>query len=432
MRVIKEFFRYVSLNIFGMIGMSAYFIADTYFISKAQGSNGITALNLALPIYGLIYAIGAMIGVGSAIRFSIAKSRGQESANSYFYNAIFFTTVIGLLFSVVGFFAPESVLHLMGADEVITQTGREYTKIFMSFSPIFMWGLMFNAFVRNDGSPTISMVATFLSSIFNIAFDYILMFPCHMGMKGAALATSLSPLLSVLICSLHFFTRKNTIKIGWYAPSLKKLVYSCQVGVSAFIGELSSGITTMVFNFIILSLVGNNGVAAYGIIANVALVAVSVFNGVANGSQPLISHSYGAGMGKDVKTLRRLSFVTAFALALILYGLIFVGTDTLVNIFNSENNLELYNYAHVGVRLYFVGIFFASVNIVGASYFSATEKAKSASVVSVLRGLILVGVFALILSRFMGLNGVWLSYAAGEGVTSVVMLVLFALSKKKV
>lgn len=431
MKIKQEFAKYVSLNILGMIGLSCYFIADTFFISKAQGSDGITALNLVLPVYGLIYAIGSMIGIGSAIRFSISKSRGESDKDSYFYNAIFFTTLFGLVFSVVGFLAPEKMLSLLGADSTIIEVGKDYTRIFMSFAPAFMWGILANAFVRNDGSPTVSMVATLLSSIFNIVFDYVLMFPCGMGMKGAALATSLSPLLGVAICLFHFLSKRCTIMPRFYAPSVKRLLMSCRVGVSAFISELSSGVTTMVFNFLILSIAGNIAVAAYGVIANVALVAVSVFNGVANGSQPLISQAYGGGDSKNVKILFRLSIITSLCLAVMLYAGVFVGTDNLILIFNSEHNPMLYLYAHTGIRLYFIGIFFACVNIAGASYFSATDKAKSAAIVSILRGLILIALFAVALSRMLGLNGVWLSYAVGEGVTTVVMLALLLLYKRR-
>lgn len=431
MRVKKEFFRYVSLNILGMIGMSCYFLADTYFISKAQGSNGITALNLVLPVYGLIFAIGAMISVGSAIKYSVAKSAKQSDADAYFFNAVFFSTLAGLVFSVIGLIAPDRVLILMGADEVIVKTGVEYTKIFMSFAPAFMWGQLANAFVRNDGSPAIAMLSTLCSSLFNIVFDYVLIFPLGMGMKGAALATSLSPVLGVLICMTHFLSKRCRISFKISLPSVKKLLLACQVGISAFVGELSSGIITMVFNFIILYLAGNTAVAAYGIIANVSLVAVAVFNGVANGSQPLISYNYGAENNKNVKSLRSLSFFTSLFLALLLYVSIFFGTDTLISIFNSENNSELYAYAHTGIRLYFTGIFFAGANIAGSSFFSATEKAKNASIISVLRGLVLIVIFAFALSKAFGLNGVWLSYAAGEAVTTIVMIVLMIRSRKE-
>lgn len=308
-----EFAKYVSQNVFAMIGMSCYILADTFFISKAVGANGITALNLVLPLYNLIFAIGSMIGVGSAIKFAIAKNQ-KESNKHYFFNAMFFTTVFGMIFMAIGIFAPEKLVELLGGSREIVAVGAPYTKIFMSFAPLFMWNYVCNAFVRNDGSPSIAMTATVLSSLFNIVMDWVLMFPLKMGMQGAALATALSPVVGCAICCFHFASKKNTICFKPCVPSIIKLFNCAKLGVSAFVGEFSSGVITVAFNMVILKLVGNIGVASYGVVANISLVAVSVFNGVAQGSQPLISKYYAKGDKKDLEKSSHSAPSPAFAL----------------------------------------------------------------------------------------------------------------------
>lgn len=432
MGIKKEFAKYASLNVLGILGMSCYILADTYFISKAQGTLGIAALNLVLPVYDIIYGIGDMIGVGSVIRYSILKAKGEADANLYLFNALVFTAMFGLVFTLIGLFAPAPFLQLLGADDAVMTVGKEYTRIFMMFGPIFMANLVVNAYCRNDGAPFIAMLSTLISSLFNIVFDYVLMFPLGMGMEGAALATALSPLLGILICMVHFLSRQNHVKVKISRPSVKRLFFSCQVGIPAFVAHVSAGVVTMTFNFILLSLAGNTAVAAYGVIANIALVVVAVFNGIANGTQPLISRDYGAGKAENVQTLKRLSLLSALVIASLLYTLIYVGTDTLIAIFNSEQNFELYQYAHLGTRLYFIGIFFAGVNIVGAGFFSATNQAGYASLLSFLRGFMLIVLFALILAWLFGLTGVWLSYAVSEAVTTEVMMWLFTKAKRTV
>ena len=139
------------------------------------------------------------------------------------------------------------------------------------------------------------MAATLLSSLFNIVFDYVFMFPMHMGMRGAALATGVSPIISIGICMIHYLSKKNTIVFKWHLPSFKLLASAAGLGVVAFVGEIANSITTLVFNFILLALSGNNAVAAYGVIANIALVGTAIFNGVSQGLQPLASTSYGHG-----------------------------------------------------------------------------------------------------------------------------------------
>ena len=431
MNVKKQFAKYVSLNILGMVGMSCYIIADSFFIAKAEGANGLTALNLLLPLYNLIFAIGSMVGVGSAIRYSVLKTRGDSSADSYLFNALFFTAVLGLVFTFVGIFAPEKLLTLLGADSTIVETGRDYTRIFMCFGPIFMWNYVANAYVRNDGAPTVAMIATLSSSLFNIMFDYVLMFPLKMGMKGAALATVLSPVLGITICSFHLFSKRSNVKIKPCVPSIKRLISSCQVGIPAFVGEMSSGVITLVFNYVLLSLAGNIVVAAYGVVANVSLVTLAVFNGIAQGSQPLISRNHGAERHSDVNSLKKLSLIVALVMGIILYAVMYFATDPIVAVFNSEHNAQLAEYANTGVKLYFIGVLFAGLNIVGSSFFSAVEKAKEAAVISVLRGFVLVALFVLILPKTLGVNGVWLSYPAGEFSTMLVMIVMFLLTNKK-
>lgn len=426
----KQFAKYVSLNIMGMVGLSCYILADSYFIARAQGADGLTALNLALPIYNLIFAIGSMTGVGSAIRYTIAKSRGFSDADDYVFNSLFFTVITGLLFSAAGLLFPDRIMTLLGADESILKTGTSYTRIFMSCSPFFMINYAANAYVRNDGAPNTAMAATLISSLFNILFDYILMFPLHMGMDGAALATGLSPVVGILICLIHFRSEKCTVKIKICRPSFKKLFYSWQVGISAFVAEISSGVITMTFNFLILSIAGNTGVAAYGIIANIALVAVAFSNGIAQGSQPLVSRSFGMKKHDEVVKLRNMSLLTAFFTAAVIYTVLAVFAHEITELFNHEKNEQLASYAVTGIRLYFTGIIFAGLNIAGSSFFSAVENVRASFTVSVLRGFVLILLFAFILSSLFGMNGVWLAYTAAEAVSAAVMFFFIIRSAK--
>ena len=427
----SEFAKYVSQNVFAMIGMSAYILADTFFISKAVGANGITALNLVLPVYNLIFAIGSMIGVGSAIRFAISKNKNEnENKNTYFFNAMFFTTVIGIIFMIIGFTMPDKIVSLLGGDADIVKVGTPYTKIFMSFAPLFMYNYVCNAFVRNDGAPSIAMIATVVSSLFNIVMDWVLMFPLGMGMAGAALATALSPVVGCLICVTHFVSKKNTISFKVALPSFVKLFNSAKLGVSAFVGEISSGVITIAFNMIILKLVGNIGVAAYGVVANISLVAVSVFNGVAQGSQPLLSRYYAKGDKADLNKILKLGMITCLCFAGIIIGVINAFATPIANIFNSEHIEQLTVYAVKGLRIYFIGFIFAGLNIFLSLAFSSMSKAVPAFVVSIMRGFVVIIASVFLLSYLYGMTGVWLAFPVAEAITLVVALIFFAKEKK--
>lgn len=427
----KQFARYVSQNILGMMGVSLYILADTFFISMAEGTDGITALNLVLPLYAVIYAIGAMVGVGSAIRYSISKAQGAEDAKKYFASAILWVLILSIPFMLAGGFFPEKIMALLGGDAVIVAVGTPYTRVFMVFTPFFMLNSTINAFVRNDDDPSLSMAATLSSSLFNIVFDYVLMFPLGMGMTGAALATGFSPVVGVAICSLHFFKKKNTLRFVGHVPSVKRLIGSCQLGISAFVGELSSGVTTAVYNWLILEIAGNIGVAAYGVVANTALVATSMFNGVAQGSQPLISEAYGKGDMKSANKVLRLSLVTAVVMALVILAGIVVLAEPIVAVFNSEQSIELAEYAIIGIKLYFIGFIFAGINIAGCGYLSATGQAKGAFFASISRGFVAIILCAIVMAMLFGMTGVWLSFAAAEVVTVLVLIYILYSNKRK-
>ena len=418
MNLTKQFFKYVSQNIFGLLGTSCYILADTYFISQAAGTDGVTLLNLCLPIYNFIFAIGSMIGLGAATRYAILRAQGEErAAQRYFSNAVFCACLLAVPFVLVGIFCPGTLLRLMGGDAGIVALGIPYARIFLLFTPFFMCNYIVSAFVRNDGAPSLAMVATLSGSLFNVVFDYIFMFPMGLGLAGAALATAVSPMLSIAICSRHFFQKSNTLTFVRQAPSARLLVQSCQLGISGFVGELSSAVTTTVFNFLLLRLAGNVGVAAYGVVANFALVATAIFNGVAQGAQPLISQCYGKNEMAGAKRLLLLGCGTALALAAVLYGAVFGFTDTFVALFNSESSALMAEYAHSGMRIYFLGYFFAGCNIVAAGYLGAVNRPTEATITSVSRGVAAIVTCSLILSALFGMNGVWSAFPAAEAIT---------------
>ncbi|MDD7641249.1 MAG: MATE family efflux transporter [bacterium] len=422
MNVRKQFAKYVSQNILGMVGISLYILADTFFIAQAVGADGITALNLVLPLYSFIFAIGQMIGVGSAIRFAVENGQGREKKFPWFSNALIWTTLFGAIFMLIGLLFPEQLVALMGGDASIVAVGAPYTRIFMSFSIFFMWNHVCNAFVRNDGSPTIAMAATLFSSLFNIVFDYILMYPMHMGMEGAALATACSPIVGILICMVHILSKRSSLKFHLMKPDAKKLWLSCQVGVSAFIGEMSSGVTTLAFNYLILGLAGNTGVAAYGVVANLAIVVMALFNGIAQGSQPIVSDYYGRNERAMIRRVSRMGFGLSFVFAVLIVVIMWLYPAQLTAVFNKADDPVLAMYAEEGLRLYMLGFFFAGWNMLGASVLSAMEQARAAFVASMLRGFVLILLCAFVLAALFGMTGVWLSYPVAEALTLVVTL----------
>ncbi len=288
MNCFKEYTKYAFFNVLGMLGLSCYILADTFFVAKGLGSNGLAALNLAIPIYSFIHGSGLMLGIGGATRYSIAKSQGQtDRMNLIFSHTAFSVCVLSIVFFTVGLLGADVITRILGADDAIFSMCRTYLQVLLLFSPLFMLNDMVLCFVRNDGAPRLVMVSMLAGSFLNIFLDYVFIFSFHMGIFGAVLATGFAPAIGLAVQSTFFIQKKNHFRLVKRPLRLQLLGQILSTGVPSLITELSSGIVIMAFNAIILGLMGNIGVAAYGIIANLSIVVIALYTGIAQGIQPL-------------------------------------------------------------------------------------------------------------------------------------------------
>ena len=422
--VLKNYAKYVSLNILGMIGLSCYILADTFFVSKSLGAAGLAALNFSIGIYSLIHGTGLMIGMGGATRYSILKYQNEgKQINTVFTSSLKLGTLAGVLFVITGILGTGPLAVLLGADAITLPLTKSYLSTILCFAPFFILNNVLLAFVRNDNNPKLSMIAMLTGSLSNIILDYIFMFPLGMGMFGAAFATGLAPVISLGVLSLHFIRGKSGLRWARSRIQGKAVSDILGLGMAAFITEVSSAVVLITFNLVILGLEGNLGVASYGIVANIALVGISVFTGIAQGIQPLVSKAYGSGNGIIIKKLLRYGVVTSLAIASAIYFLVFICSDQMINVFNSEQNAAIALLAREGLKIYFAGFFFAGINIIVCMYLSAAERGMNAFMVSVARGCIVLVPMVLLLSRVWGMTGVWLSFVVTEGLVGVLSMI---------
>lgn len=428
----NSFFQHVGLNIIGMIGMSAYILADTFFVSSALGSVGLAALNFSIPVFSVLQGLGLMLGIGGATRFSIYHHEGNEKRGStVFTQTVMMGGGVALVFLVLGLFFAAPLATLLGADELVLPMAKTYLTTVMSFAPAFLLNNILLAFVRNDGNPRLSMIAMVVSSLSNIVLDYVFMFPLSMGMFGAAFATGLSPAISLGILSLHFRRKNQRIHLKKCRLPMKTAFKITSLGMSSFVGELASAVAMITFNLVILRIEGNIGVAAYGIIANIALVATAALTGIAQGLQPLASQCYGTRDHAALSAVARYSLVTAGVLSVLIYGGAFAGCGLIVAIFNSEQNQMLAQIAEGGMKIYFLSYLFAGINLVSAAFLSATSNPRGAMVISLLRSCILLIPATLILSSFFGMTGVWSALVLTEFGTLLVTIYFWRQRRKE-
>lgn len=412
----REFARYSSLNVLGMLGLSFYILADTFFISLGMGTVGLTALNLAIPVFGFITGSGHMLGLGAAAQFSLHRGQDQEGRSSRaFSRALCLGAGIGCIFVLLGIFASGPITRWLGADAETFQMCRCYIQVLLIFAPGFIMNNICQYFVRNDGAPHLAMAAMLTGSFSNVFLDWLFIFPLDLGIFGAILATCLAPLISLSVFFCLFFARKRN-HFHLCRPQLSgRVAWSiCSTGLPALVAELSSSIVMLVFNLILLKLSGNVGVAAYGVVANLSLVVASIYNGVAQGTQPLLSTYCGRGEEEVLQKLLDYALATVALISLLLYAGIFFGAEQIAAIFNSEGDALLQEIAVQGLQLYFIGGLFAGLNLILGIYFSATGQARPASLISLSRGFLLILPLCFVLSTVWKMVGLWLAFPVTE------------------
>ena len=429
--LLKEFFQYVTLNICGMIGLSCYILADTFFVSNGLGANGLTALNLAIPIYSFVHGSGLMFGMGGATKYSIYRGlKEYNNADKSFSNTIQIMSALAVVFMLTGILFSEKLTILLGADKNVFHMTKTYLQVILLFAPAFMANDTLICFVRNDGNPKLSMIAMLTGSFSNIILDYIFIFPLNMGIFGAVLATGLAPVISLIVLSRHWFTKQNQFHLVRINPSFRLTGTIISLGIPSFIAEMASGIVMIVFNAIILHLQGNIGVAAYGVVANLSLVVISIYTGIAQGTQPILSRIYGYGERESQKQILRYALKTMLVISCGIYLIFLLSANPIVSVFNSEQNVQLQQIAVSGLKLYFTAIPFAGFNILISAYFTSIEKALPAQIISLSRGFLIIIPMAFFLSFLLKITGVWLSFPISECFVALIGIALYVILER--
>ena len=423
--ILRDFVRYVSLNILGQAAYACYTMADTFLVSASLGADGLTALNLAFPVFCLISGTGLMLGIGGGTRYAILTSRGErEAADRSFTGAVCLAAACALVCVLLGAFCSVPIARHLGSDDAILPLTNVYLRTLLLFAPAFLANHLLQSFVRNDGAPALAMAALIAASVSDVALACLFIFRFGMGILGAVLAAGLAPVVGVAVMSPYLIRRKNRFHLTRQLPRAAELRAILATGVPSFLTEASSGVVMFVFNFLLLRLAGNVAVAAFSVITVISLAVIAVYTGLSQGIQPILSRSCGAGEDGEVRAILRYALVTVLLLSAVICSVLFFGTEQVVAVFNSEGNEALRAIAVPGMRIYFTACPFIGFNIVLATYFLSTERPAPAQAVALSRGLLVLVPMALLLARTLGVTGVWCSYPATECVVALLALAL--------
>lgn len=425
-------------TLIGMVFNALLTVIDGIFVGQGVGANGIAAVNIVAPLFMVVTGLGLMFGIGSSVIASIRLANNEvKAANIIGTQAFLAGIAIVVLISIPCLIAPSNVVRLLGSSEILLPHAVNYLLWLlpgMAFLLIECVGMML---IRLDGSPRYAMWCNVVAASFNIVLDYILVFPMQMGVAGAAIATSVSCILGGVMVIVYFLRYSTTLKFYRLKTSLTSLLltmrntwYMTKIGFATFLTEIAMSVMMLTGNYVFISALGENGVAAFSIACYLFPVIFSMSNAVAQSAQPIISYNYGAGdIGRVSKSLHT-ALIAAIVCGFIVTAIVALGAKSIVYMFLPPDS-EAFGIACAGLpKFALCGIFFA-LNIAFIGYYQSLERAIRATVFTLLRGIVLIVPSFLFLPMILGVSGMWLAIPASELLTLLVILVDYSVNRHR-
>ena len=423
--------RFTFPSIIMMIFTSIYSVVDGIFVSNFAGKTPFAAINLIMPLLIVTGAPGFMVGTGgSAI---VAKTMGQgkpELAKRYFSFLVCAAAVGGAAVGWLGAVFARPIASALGAKGEILEYCVVYARIILAANPFFILQNVFQSFFVTAEKPKLGLYITVGAGLTNIVLDALLVGVLHWGVAGAAIATILSQAVGGLT-PIVYFLRENDSLLRLIRPRFDGGVLwrTCTNGSSELMSNISGSIVAMLYNFQLLRLAGEDGVAAYGAIMYVNFIFLAIFIGYAIGSAPVISYHYGAGHSEELHSLLVKSAVLTEGVGMAMMVLAFLASGSLAKIFVGYDR-DLYELTVQGFHLYAVSYLLCGCNIFGSSFFTALNNGLASALISFLRTMVFQCAAVLILPVFLEVDGIWLAVTVAETLTLLVTLALLAKYRK--
>ena len=428
----KRLIRFVISPVLMMIFTSLYGIVDGFFVSNFVGKTPFAAVNLIMPVCMGLGTIGTMIGTGGSAVVSKTLGEGKrEKANQYFSMLVYFAVILSVLLSVLGFIFARPIASLLGAEGELLDDCVIYSRILFVSLTAFVLQNIFNSFFVTAEKPSLSLKMSLSAGLTNIVLDFLFIKVFGWGIAGAAIATGIGQLVACII-PLIYFARKNDSLLRLTKARLngKILKKTFTNGSSEMVTNLSVSIVNILYNFQLMKIAGENGVAAYGIIMYVNFIFMAIYFGYSIGSAPIVGYNYGAANHNELKNIFKKSIVLMSASGLILTLLAEILTTPLVTIFASYDK-ELFAMTVHGFRLYSIAFAFMGINVWGSAFFTALGNGIISALISFLRTLLFQIVVVLILPIFLGIDGIWLAIVVAELMALIVTVMFFMTQKNK-
>ena len=428
----KKIFRFALPSIVMMVFTSIYGVVDGTFVSNFVGKTPFAAVNLVWPFLMILGAFGFMIGTGGSAL--VAKTLGEdkkEDANRYFTMLITLVIILGLLLTILGLIVIRPLSSALGASGQMLEDCVTYGRTLVIFNTAFMLQSVFQSLFITAEKPRLGLIMTVAAGLTNMVLDALFIAVFKWGLVGAALASGLSQCIGGILPLIYFLSSKNDTPLKFVKTKMegKVLLKACANGASELMTTVSSSLVSMLYNFQLMRLAGQNGIAAYGAVMYVEFAFIAVFIGYSIGTAPIVSYHYGSENHNEVKNMLQKSFKIMSILGITMMVLAQILASPLAKVFVGYDK-QLFDMTVHGFRLFSFYFILAGINIYASSFFTALNNGMISAIISFSRTLGFETLAVIILPIFLQLDGVWLAITVAE-ICAFVISISFLIAKKE-
>lgn len=424
--IATTFLAYAAPSIIGMIAISSAFIVDGIFVGNYIGASALAAVNLTMPVGALFFALSLTIAVGGSVICGKMLGQGRADEASSVYSAIVISSlIVSLSLCAVGVLFIDELVRGLGANDELAPMVKAYLMILVIFAPFLMIGFVLTYFVRVDGFPTLASAALLLSAMANIFLDWLFIAELEWGIEGAAAATGLAQGSIALLFIPYLLLRDRRLKLNVATNGFTYLPRAVANGISEGSNEVSGGVITLLFNWIMITAMGVAGVAAYTIVNFLIFAAWMVFYGIGEALQPLVSQNLGARQLARITSFVKAAVACALCTGVITIIVLYLVPETLIRLFIAEDSEKAVEIARQFLIYVWPVFLLSGVNIVISTYFTAIHKPVHSAGIALSRSLILPGALLLALPAVIGNTGIYVAIPVAEFATLLVAITLY-------
>ena len=428
----KKIFRFALPSIVMMVFTSIYGVVDGTFVSNFVGKTPFAAVNLVWPFLMILGAFGFMIGTGGSAL--VAKTLGEnkkEDANRYFTMLITLVVILGVLLTIIGLIVLRPLSSALGASGQMLEDCVTYGRTLMIFNTAFMLQSVFQSLFITAEKPRLGLIMTVAAGLTNMVLDALFIAVFKWGLVGAALASGLSQCIGGILPLIYFLSSKNDTPLKFVKTKMegKVLLKACANGASELMTTVSSSLVSMLYNFQLMRLAGQNGIAAYGAVMYVEFAFIAVFIGYSIGTAPIVSYHYGSENHNEVKNMLQKSFKIMSILGITMMVLAQILASPLAKVFVGYDK-QLFDMTVHGFRLFSFYFILAGINTYASSLFTALNNGMISAIISFSRTLGFETLAVIILPIFLQLDGVWLAITVAE-ICAFVISISFLIAKRE-